>query len=200
MSDSVLMLKTVLRRVIPLALTLGCGVASAHIGADAGAHHGFLDGLLHPVTGVDHLGAMLAVGLWSATATRRSWLAPVSFALTLLLGALLAQAGWAFPVIEPMIVASLLVLGLLLAVRAQMAPALGAALVGSFALFHGAAHGQELSGAAALFGMVLGTATLHAVGWLLGMRLAQRGAWWSRSAGLVVAASGVVMGWSLLAN
>ncbi|MGE0099932.1 MAG: HupE/UreJ family protein [Hydrogenophaga sp.] len=173
--------------------------AAAHVG-DAHDHGGMLAGFLHPVTGLDHLAAMLAVGVWSAMTTRRLWVAPVSFAALLLVGALLAQAGVAFPAIEPMIAASMLVVGLLLAARVQLPEATGALLVGAFALFHGAAHGQELADGAALAGMVLGTALLHATGIALGLGLKRAHAWLPRVAGGLVALMGLNMAWGLLAG
>ncbi|GAB3359966.1 MULTISPECIES: HupE/UreJ family protein [Giesbergeria] len=187
-----------LRTVAPALLALGSSAALAHAGVDAGEHHGFLSGLLHPMSGLDHLGAMLAVGLWSATTTARPGVAPLSFALTLLAGALLAQSGLSWAGVEPMIVASLLVVGLLLAAQTRLPLAVGGALVGAFALFHGMAHGQELNGGPALLGMVVGTALLHGVGLAAGLVLRQRHRWVSRAAGVAVAASGVVLGWPLL--
>lgn len=173
--------------VLPLA-------ALAHAGADAGGHHGFAGGLAHPFTGLDHLAAMLAVGLWSGLSARRVWVAPFAFAGLLLVGALLAGAGLALPAVEPMIAASLLVLGLLLATRQAMPAGMAALLVGGFALFHGAAHGGELSGGAALAGMVLATALLHAAGLGMGLALHRHGdaasRWLPRVAGLAVAGFG----------
>ena len=104
-----------------LALPLA---ALAHTGADAGLHHGLVAGFMHPLTGVDHLAAMVAVGLWSALAARRAWpdllWAPLAFAGMLLVGALMGLAGLQLPAVEPMIAASLLVLGLLVATRAHL--------------------------------------------------------------------------------
>jgi urease accessory protein len=181
-------------------LALAGSSAMAHVGADGAAHHGLVTGFLHPVTGLDHLAAMLAVGVWSAMTTRRLWMAPVSFAALLLTGALLAQAGVGFPAIEPMIAVSMLVVGLLLAVQVKLPDAAGAVLVGGFALFHGAAHGQELGGGAALAGMVLGTVVLHAVGIGMGLGLKRAHAWLPRAAGAGVALMGLNMGWGLLAG
>ncbi|MEK8045105.1 HupE/UreJ family protein [Ideonella margarita] len=167
-------------------------LASAH-GTDAAhAHTGFAEGLAHPYTGLDHLAAMLAVGLWSGSgASRRAWVAPLSFVGLMLAGVLLAAGGWALPAIEPMIATSLLALGLLLAARQQLPAPVAAALVGGFALFHGAAHGMELGdSAAAVTGMLLGTASLHLMGWLAGRSLQQRHGWVTRAAGLGVAVFG----------
>lgn len=184
--------------VLAAALLAGLPLAAAaHTGGDAGAHHGLasslLDGLLHPFTGLDHLAALLAVGAWSALSARRIWLAPLSFALLMLAGALAASAGLALPGVEPMIAASLLVLGLLLAARQQLPAAAAAALVGGFALFHGAAHGIELAGAPALAGMVAATALLHAAGLGLGWALRERSRWWPRLSGLAVAGLGAAL-------
>jgi len=171
--------------------------AFAHPGALADhVHSGFASGLLHPLTGLDHLAAMLAVGMWSALVLRPRWAAPLAFVALLLAGALAAQAGLAVPGIEPMIAASLLVIGLLTAARARLPVWGGALLVGAFAFFHGAAHGSELAGpgaAAALLGMVIGTAVLHLVGMGLGEAALRRARWISAVAGAAVAALGSVL-------
>lgn len=183
-------------------------VAQAHVGSDGLPHlHGavdsFLTGAIHPLTGLDHLAAMVSVGLWSAmgassssapqTRTARLWTAPLAFAGTLLVGALLAINDVRLPGIEPMIAASLLILGLLVASRTQLPTGWGAALVAGFALFHGLAHGQELGGhaVAALGGMVLSTMALHAVGIAAGLKLRQRSRWLPRIAGAGIAAFGL---------
>lgn len=175
--------------------------ASAHTGADAHHHFAFVAGLLHPLLGADHLAAMLAVGMWSAMAVRPAWLAPAGFVALLAVGALAGFAGAQVPAVEPMIAASLLVLGLLVAVRTRKlhtlwgtAPAV--ALVGVFAFFHGAAHGNELAGDAqwpALAGMVLATALLHMAGLALGRLVLTRHAWLPRVSGAAVALLGATM-------
>jgi urease accessory protein len=176
---------------------------AAHTGVDGGSHHGFTQGFLHPLTGPDHLLAMLAVGLWSALAARTSrdlWWAPAGFATMLLAGALLGWAGVQTPGVEPMIAASLLVTGLLVATRLQAPGPVAAAAVGLFAVFHGIAHGHELSAAAgaagaaaALAGMVLATLLLHLAGMTAGWSLRDRGAWLARWAGGAVALFGVAL-------
>jgi urease accessory protein len=149
-----------------------------------------LDGLLHPLTGLDHLAAMLAVGFWSALTTRRLWTTPLAFSAMLLTGALLGLAGIELPAVEPMIAASLLVLGLLVVLRARMPAVLAAALVGLFAIFHGVAHGTELAGAehiwAPLLGMLISTVSLHVAGLGLGLALRSHSQWWPRLAGAAV--------------
>ena len=176
--------------------------AFAHVGADGAAHHdiGFVQGFLHPFTGMDHLAAMVAVGLWSALIARSArdvlW-APVGFAAMLLVGALVGLAGVQVPAVEPMIAASLLVIGLLVVTRLRLPGPVAAAVVGAFAVFHGVAHGHELAGdhgaGLAIAGMVLATALLHAAGIAVGWALRQRTVWLPRVAGAAVALFGAAL-------
>ena len=171
---------------------------AAHPGHEVDAHSiSFMDGLLHPLTGLDHLAAMLAVGLWSAlsaTSARRIWLAPVAFAAMLLVGALLGLNGVELPAVEPMIAASLLVMGLLVATRAQLPLAVTAGVVGVFAVFHGIAHGTELAGGgngfAPLLGMLVATIAPHLTGVGLGRALRSHSVWWPRVVGGLTALLG----------
>ena len=182
------------RAFILLGLLWPALPALAHTGALGDhVHPGFMAGLLHPFTGIDHLAAMLAVGVWSALAVRPVWVAPLAFVALLGAGALGGLAGVAVPGVEPMIAASLLVTGLLIATRAQW-PVWAAALVaGLFAFFHGAAHGMELSGvgvAQALAGMLIGSAALHLAGIGLGRRVFGPHRWLGAMAGGAVALLG----------
>lgn len=165
-------MKTQLQRLGLAAAMLLPTLALAHTGVGTPHGHGaFFDGLLHPLTGLDHLAAMLALGIWSALAVRPAWLAPATFVLLLAAGALAGFAGIAVPAVEPMIAVSLLVIGLLLARRQQLPLTACAALAGGFAFFHGAAHGSELAagGAApALAGLLISSALLHLAGMALG--------------------------------
>jgi urease accessory protein len=175
--------------------------ASAHTGVDGGLHHGLVTGFLHPLTGADHLAAMVAVGLWSALAARRAWpdllWAPLAFAGMLLVGALMGLAGVQLPAVEPMIAASLLVLGLLVATRIHLPAAAAAGVVGVFAVFHGVAHGRELAGeqgaALTLAGMVGATVLLHLAGIAVGWALRHANAWLPRVAGAAVVALGATL-------
>ncbi len=176
--------------------------ASAHVGVDGAAHHsaGFVQGFLHPFTGLDHLAAMVGVGLWSALVARGTrdlvW-APLGFAAMLLVGALLGLAGTQVPAVEPMIAASLLVIGLLVVTRLRLPGPVAAAVVGMFAVFHGVAHGYELAGdtgaATAIAGMVLATVLLHGAGIAIGWTLRHRGALLPRVAGGAVALFGAAL-------
>ncbi|QXZ09093.1 HupE/UreJ family protein [Comamonas sp. Y33R10-2] len=180
--------------------------ALAHVGADGGGHHHFLDSLTHafahPFTGADHLAAMLAVGAWSALTApslRTAWHAPAAFVALLVAGALAGFAGLWVPGVEPMIAASVLVLGLLVLVQKKMPWAAAAALAGLFAFFHGAAHGFELAGGSgmaaigALAGIALGSATLHIAGMVLGHAVMQRHQWVAKWGGAATAAFGAFM-------
>jgi urease accessory protein len=187
------------------ACALSAG-ASAHIDHHSGtAVHdhasAFFSGFLHPLTGMDHLAAMVAVGLWSALAARRAgpgllW-GPLGFAGMLLAGALLGLQGVQVPAVEPMIAASLLVTGLLVVTRWRMTGVAAALVVGVFALFHGLAHGYELAGALSawmtLFGMLAATLLLHLAGLGAGWALRGTNAWLPRTAGAGVAIFGVTL-------
>ena len=175
--------------------------ASAHTVVEAHSHSGFISGFVHPLFGLDHLAAMVAVGLWSALVARRAWpdllWAPLGFAALLLAGAVLGLAGVGMPAVEPMIAASLLVLGLLVATRVRLPGLAAAALVGVFAVFHGVAHGYELTGDAqawpTLAGMLLATAGLHGAGMTLGWALRHANVWMPRAAGVGVALFGLAL-------
>ena len=175
--------------------------ALAHTGVDAGMHHGFVTGFMHPLTGLDHLAAMLAVGLWSALVARRAWpdllWAPAGFAAMLLVGALAGLQGLEVSGVEPMIAASLLVMGLLVATRLQVPGPVAALLVGAFAAFHGLAHGYELAGepgaALTLAGMLSATVLLHGVGIGLGWALRHAPRWTPQVTGGAVALLGLAM-------
>ena len=187
-----------LKTIILIAAYALSTYAAAHPGHEVDAHGiSVLDGLLHPLTGLDHLAAMLAVGLWSAlsaTSARRIWLAPVAFAGMLLVGALLGLNGMELPAVEPMIAASLLVMGLLVATRAKLPLAVTAGVVGVFAVFHGIAHGTELAGGgngfAPLLGMLVATIALHLAGVGLGLALRSHSVWWPRVVGGLTALLG----------
>ena len=195
------MKRTLIRLVtLPCALLVS-GVALAHTG-----HHdvsGFLSGLGHPLTGPDHLAAMLAVGLWAGIGARgQAWLPVTTFLVFMTCGALLGMSGIAVPGVEAGIDASVLVMGLLVATLARLPATAVIALVGVFALFHGSAHGAEMPSAVSpvLYGLgfLVSTAALHLGGIGLG-RLAQRtrAEWLVRGAGVI---TGGFDAWLLLAN
>lgn len=182
------------------------GFAFAHMGSDGGGHHNFLDSLshafIHPFGGADHLAAMLAVGAWSALAfqsSRKAWMAPAAFVGLLIAGCIAGFAGLQVPAVEPMIAASVLVLGLLVMVQKQMAVGAAAGLAGAFAFFHGVAHGYELlegavpAAIAAVLGMAAGSAVLHITGMWVGHHVMQRHQVMAKLAGGCTAALGAFM-------
>lgn len=148
------------------ALCLYAGTASAHPGH---ATAGIAGGLTHPFLGVDHLLAMLAIGLWAAQQGGRAlWAVPAAFVGAMLLGGTLAWGGWALPHVEAAIALSVLLLGLLIATQRRAPVSAGMAIAAAFALFHGYAHGLDMPPAAspALYaaGFALATACLHGMG------------------------------------
>ncbi|AJC20689.1 HupE/UreJ family protein [Pandoraea pulmonicola] len=189
--------RRLVRAAAGIALLAASGVALAHPGHPGhDAAGSFAAGFFHPLTGVDHLCAMIVVGLWSALTSRRVWLAPIAFVAMLAAGGLLGMShGFALPGVEPMIAVSLLVLGLMLATRATLPGWAGAAVVGAFAVFHGFAHGAELPDEASamhyMAGFLLATGMLHGLGIAAGIALRHRTAWVPRALGAGVLAYGV---------
>ena len=163
---------------------------------------GFLIGFGHPISGLDHVLAMIAVGLWGAQLGAPAvWLLPVTFPMVMAIGGFMALVGIPLPAVEIGIAASALLLGSMVAFEARPNLAVAAALVGVFAVFHGHAHGVELpAGANGLtysIGFVVATGCLHGIGILFG--LAHRwmvGKIALRLAGVGVAAAGVAFFWS----
>lgn len=175
-------------------LLLAASPAAAHL--DPSQHGSVAAGLTHPLFGADHVLAMVAVGLWAAMLGGSARLVvPSAFVLTMIAGFGLALAGVALPFMEPLILASVVVLGLVIAAAVRLPVEAGAALVGLFALFHGNAHGAELGAAtplAFLVGFVAGTTFLHAVGVAAGWALGRTGGTrLSRALGAAVALAGV---------
>lgn len=149
--------------------------AFAHL--DPLEHGSFAAGFSHPLFGLDHILAMVGVGLWASLLGGRAiWAVPLAFVGTMALGFAAAMTPLALPLVEPVIAASVVVLGLLALVAFRAPASLAALMVAVFALFHGYAHGSELGEAGALpymAGFALATAALHALG-LAGGLLAAR--------------------------
>ncbi|MBY0258441.1 HupE/UreJ family protein [Methylobacterium sp.] len=146
--------------------------ALAHPGHEAAS--GFTEGFLHPLSGLDHVLAMVAVGLIAARIGGRALLlVPLAFVGMMVLGGALGVAGTDLPFVEIGIALSVVVLGAALALRPALPVAAAMLLVGAFAVFHGHAHGAEMpetaSGLAYGAGFVGATALLHAVGLGLGL-------------------------------
>jgi urease accessory protein len=152
-------------------------LASAHI--LPGTSHGLQDGLLHPLTGWDHLLAMFAVGLWAAQHRGRAvWTIPLTFVGVMIFGGVLGLTGAYLPGVEIGIAASVLALGGLIATRTRFAPTLSMMIVGLFALFHGYAHGHEMPAAVSALpfsiGFVISTLFLHGLGIAAGLGLREQ--------------------------
>ena len=183
--------------IVALPLVLVAGAAQAHTGVGPAA--GFLAGVAHPIFGADHLLAMVAVGLWAALLGGRAmWLVPAAFVGVMVAGGALAMAAVGLPLVEVMIVASVMALGGLVAARVKVSAAVGMAIVAAFALFHGHAHGMEMpanvSGLLYFAGFALATASLHGLGLAIGLlagRLREGVA--VRAAGGAIAAAGVLL-------
>jgi urease accessory protein len=184
-----------------MTLALGVSALSSAALAHTGLEHAFsfASGFKHPFTGLDHLLAMVGVGLWAGlNGGRALWLWPVAFVGVMVLGGLLGISGIAVPLVEAGILTSVVVLGLLVLTAVKLPAAAGAILVAAFALLHGHAHGAELPGEAAAptyaAGFAIATAILHAVGISVArMASTANGRLAVRGAGALVAAAGVAL-------
>lgn len=177
------------------ALSLIAVPAFAHTGV--GATGGFAAGVAHPMLGLDHLLAMVAVGGWAALLGGRAlWLVPAAFVAAMLAGGVLAISGVALPMVETMVALSVVVLGTLVAVNARMVTGVGMAIVAAFAVFHGHAHGSELPAGLSVLGygagFALSTALLHGAGIVGASLLGRLGSTRAvRYAGIVTAFAGI---------
>lgn len=180
------------------AFAAGTAPALAHIGPPGHEHGGFAAGLAHPVSGLDHLLAMLAVGIWSAIVARgniaRLWVAPAAFVAAMVAGAIAGHVGVALPLVETGIALSVVLLGIMIWTGVELPTLAATAVVALFAVYHGHAHGAEASGeiAAYIAGFALTTGALHGVGIGLGMLLT-RVRFASHAAGAAIAAAGVYL-------
>lgn len=183
------------RSLITLAITLAATIpAFAHL--DPVEHGSLAAGFSHPLFGLDHILAMVAVGLWAAQQGGRAlWLVPTAFVGTMAVGFAAAIAGAPLPFVEPVILASVIFIGVAIALALPIPTSTVAALVGFFAFFHGHAHGGELGGAGAeqfALGFILATAVLHAVGIGAGLLLSRfSGKLLTRLAGAATALGGL---------
>ncbi|MCP5360147.1 MAG: HupE/UreJ family protein [Steroidobacteraceae bacterium] len=184
-----------------VALLPGFALAHGAHAGDAGIAGGFMAGALHPLGGLDHLLAMVAVGIWGAfLGAPLIWVLPVAFPLIMVVGGILGVAELPLPYVETGIALSVLALGLAIALAWRAPRGLALALVGAFAVFHGYAHGAELPAAAQpaayAAGFVIVTGLLHlagiGIGYLAGSR---RGTVALRTVGAGIAVAGV---WILL--
>jgi urease accessory protein len=189
-----------IKRISIAAAMLGASSlpAFAHITADH--HHSFSAGFKHPIFGADHVLAMVAVGLWASQISSQNnqktalWAVPLAFVSFMAIGFLMAALGAGLPFVEPAILASVIALGLLVAIAASMPTSAASAIVGIFALFHGYAHGTEMHGANAVefgIGFIAATMLLHIAGIALGLGLTRLSTGLSRLLGGLTAVAGL---------
>jgi urease accessory protein len=180
---------------------IGAEPLLAHEGSTAA---GFLSGLHHPISGLDHVLAMVAVGLWGAQLGAPAvWLLPVTFPMVMAFGGMVGLMGLPLPATEIGIALSAVLLGAMVAAEARPAIVWAAGLVAFFAIFHGYAHGTELpegeSGLTYSLGFVISTGLLHAAGIAIG--LIHKWEWGKvtlRAAGGVVTLGGFYFLWEAL--
>ena len=185
------------RSLLVLAISAAATLpAFAHL--DPGEHGSFAAGFSPPLFGLDHMLAMIAVGLWAAQQGGRAiWMVPAAFVGTMAVGFALAIAGVPLPFVEPVILASVIFIGIAIALALPIPTPAVAAMVGFFAFFHGHAHGGELGEAGAwqfAIGFMLATALLHAVGIGAGVLLSRvSGKLLTRVAGAATALGGLYL-------
>jgi urease accessory protein len=186
----------VLRRfAAPLIVLASASPAFAHVGHGA---NGFVHGFAHPLGGIDHVLAMVAVGLYAAMIGGRAlWAVPAAFLGAMAIGGVMSMTGYA----EIGIAVSVILLGLAVAFRISLPAVAAMALAGLFAVFHGHAHGaemqQSISGYEYAAGFLLATALLHAMGIAVGVTAGRLGGWRiAQVAGGTMALAGI----ALLAN
>lgn len=175
------------------ALALAAGLAQAHTGHGTS---GFVEGLVHPF-GLDHLLAMVAVGMWSVSAlpANKAWWGPAAFMLSLIASAALGATGFSVPFLEPMIALSVVLFGVLLvSTRQKMPIALGLGMVALAASLHGLAHGAETPQtgfATYAVGFLVTTGALHFGGVLTGLAMRR---FFARTATWVISVLGTLFG------
>jgi urease accessory protein len=168
--------------------------AYAHVGI--GTTSSFTAGFMHPLSGLDHMTVMIAVGLWAALKGGKAVLAwPAAFVGVMLVGGVAGMLHMPLPFVEPGILASVVALGLLVALAVDLPVSAGVAIIGLFALFHGHAHGTEVpenaGGLEYMAGFAIATAALHATGIAAGLGLGIRFRGLARAAGAACAAVGL---------
>ena len=191
---------SIFKRFSLSAAIFAAATAPAFAHLDPNEHGSFMAGFSHPLFGMDHILVMVAVGLWAAQIAQGNntrsalWMVPAAFVGTMALGFAIAVSGIDLPFVEPAILASVIALGLLVAMAVRLPVAASAAIVGIFALFHGHAHGGELGSAGALqfgAGFVIATALLHVAGIGLGLGIARFSPYIARGLGIITALLGL---------
>ncbi len=187
------------RRLIATLAAIATFATPALAHSTPGQAKGFITGFLHPLSGLDHVLAMIAVGIWGAQLKRPAiWILPVAFPLVMSFGGLLGIRGVPLPGVEIGVAASAVVLGILIAYELRPPLWVAGGIVSAFAIFHGHAHGTELPKAAAplayALGFVLATGLLHLSGITIGLLdWLPSGNKLLRTAGVFIAAAGLFL-------
>ncbi|TIO34835.1 HupE/UreJ family protein [Mesorhizobium sp.] len=189
------MIPTTIKRTFLLAILLLAAAMPAYAHVGVGTTSSFSAGFMHPLSGLDHLTAMIAVGLLAALKGGKAIVAwPLAFVGVMLAGGALGTLQVPVPFVEPGILASVVVLGLLVALAVDLPVSAGVAIIGLFAMFHGHAHGTEVpenaGGLDYMAGFAVATALLHAVGIVAGLGFGIRSPGLARAAGGACAAIG----------
>ena len=190
--------RTTLAAILFLAAAMP---AYAHVGT--GSTSSFAAGFAHPVSGLDHMTVMVAVGLWAALKGGKAiWAWPLAFVGVMLVGAALGMLHVPVPFVEPGILASVVTLGLLVALAIDLPVSAGVAIIGLFALFHGHAHGTEVpenaGGLEYMAGFAVATALLHGIGIAAALGHGLRFRSLVRAAGAACAAVGAGLAFGVL--
>jgi urease accessory protein len=187
------------RRLSLSAAMFAAATAPAFAHLNPEEHGSFMAGFSHPLFGMDHILVMVAVGLWAAQISQPGnkkalWVVPAAFVGTMAIGFGLALSGIELPFVEPAILASVIALGLLVAIAVRLPTSVCAAIVAVFALFHGHAHGGELGSAGAFqfgVGFVIATTLLHIAGIAAGLGISRFSPYVARILGGITALLGL---------
>ena len=187
------------------AATLGLMAGSAQAHTGVGDTSGFVHGFAHPMSGADHILAMMAVGLFAAYLGGRAlWLVPLSFVAMMAIGGALGMAGAPLPFVETGIGLSVVAFGAMVASQIAMPVAAAMAMTGFFALFHGHAHGAEMpqtaSGLQYGVGFMVATAALHVLGIGVGLLIGRMGDVYGRRILQMIGGGIAVAGVAILAG
>nr|WIE92033.1 HupE/UreJ family protein [Mesorhizobium sp. WSM4875] len=190
--------RTALATILFLAAAMP---AYAHVGV--GTTSSFTAGFMHPLSGLDHMTVMIAVGLWAAMkGSKAVWAWPLAFVGVMVAGAALGMLQVPVPFVEPGILASVVALGLLVALGVDLPVSAGVAIIGLFALFHGHAHGTEVpenaGGLEYMAGFAVATALLHGIGIAAALGLGLRFRALARLAGAACATVGAGLAFGVM--
>lgn len=188
------MIRLTVRLLSAAMLLVASGAAFGHTGHPVS---GWAAGCIHPFSGLDHMLAMLAIGLWAVQSEeRRVWLLPAAFMSALAAGAAVSMIWqYAMPALETGMALSVLAIGLLIALSVRLPVGISMEIVALFGIFHGYAHGLELPASANpltyIMGFLLATAALHLGGIAVGMLMREKYAVLAKIGGGAIALSGV---------